>query len=139
MFGLTQALDTLWNLQRAMDDAMENDYFGYSTVSRSTPALNIFKEGDNTLVTLELPGVKKEDVHLEVKGKRLRLSGERKVEFPEKASLHRRERQSYKFDRSILLDQAVDEKNIKAELKDGVLAILLPPAEDQKAKSITIH
>ena len=138
MFGLTSAFDTLWSLQSAMDNAMRNDYFGRSTVSCGNPSLNIFKEGENTLVTVEIPGVKKEDLNLEVKGKTLRLHGERKLQFPEDSSVHRRERFNYSFDRTIQLAHEVDESQIKAELKDGVLAVLLPPAEEHKPKAITI-
>jgi len=138
MFGFNSAFDTLWRLQRAMDRAMDNDYFGLSTFSAGTPSLNIFKEDENSLVTVEIPGVKKEDVKLEVKGNTLRISGERKIEFPEKASLHRRERSAYKFDRTVRLSHEVDENKIKAELKDGVLAVLLPPKEEHKPKSITV-
>ena len=139
MFRITHAFDTLWSLQRAMDAAMRNDYFGRSTVAGGSPSLNIFKDDDNTLVTVELPGVKKDDLKLEVKGKTLRLHGERKVNFPEGSSVHRRERSSYKFDRTIQLTHEVDESKIKAELKDGVLAVLLPPAEEHKPKAITVH
>lgn len=138
MFGFNSAFDTLWRLQRAMDRAMDNDYFGLSTFSAGTPSLNIFKEDENSLVTVEIPGVKKEDVKLEVKGNTLRISGERKIDFPEKASLHRRERSAYKFDRTVRLSHEVDENKIKAELKDGVLAVLLPPKEEHKPKSITV-
>lgn len=138
MFGLTSTFDTLWNLQRAMDGAMRNDYFGRSTVASGNPSLNIFKDGENTLVTVEIPGVKKGDLKLEVKGKTLRIHGERKFKLPEGASLHRRERSNYTFDRTIQLSQEVDESKIKAELKDGVLAILLPPAEEHKPTAIAV-
>jgi len=138
MFGITSAFDNLWTLQRAMENAMHNDYFGLSTVADGSPSMNIFRDGENTLVTVELPGLNREDVKLEVKGKNLRLSGKRKIDFPEKASVHRRERSSYSFDRTVRLAHEVDESNIKAELKDGVLAVLLPPAEEHKPKSIAI-
>ena len=139
MFGLNQAFDTLWSLQRAMDSAMKSDYFGPSTFSSGSPSLNIFKDGENSLVTVELPGVKKEDLTLEVKGKTLRIHGERKLDFSEGASVHRRERRRYSFDRTIQLAHEVDEKNIKAELKNGVLAVLLPQVEEHKPKAITVH
>ena len=139
MFGLTSAFDTLWELQRAMENAMSNDYFGQATTTRGYPPVNIFKDGENTLVTVEVPGLKKEDVKLEIKGKTLRISGARETGFPEGASLHRRERASYRFDRTLRLAQEVEEKEIKAELKDGVLAVLLPPAEEHKPKAITIN
>ncbi|OGG96541.1 MAG: hypothetical protein A2508_02155 [Candidatus Lambdaproteobacteria bacterium RIFOXYD12_FULL_49_8] len=139
MFGFTSAFDTLWDIQRAMENAMRNDYFGPSTASSGYPPINIFNYGENTLVTVELPGFKKEDVKLEVKGKTLAIKGKREIEFPEKASLHRRERSAYSFDRTLRLAHEVDEKKIKAELKDGVLAVLLPPAEEHKPKTIHIN
>ena len=138
MLGLTHAFDTLWTLQRAMDNAMQNDYFGRSTTAAGTPPLNIFKEGENTLVTVELPGMEKKDLKVEVKGKTLRISGERKTQIPENTSVHRRERSNYAFDRTIQLSHEVDETKIKAELKDGVLALLLTPAAEHKPVAIAI-
>ncbi len=138
MFGFTTAFEPLWNLQRAMENAMRNDYFGSATYASASPALNLFKEGENSLVTVELPGVSKQDIQLEVKGKTLRIKAQRKISYPDGASLHRRERASYSLDRSIQLPHEVDEAKVKAELKDGVLALLLPPREELKPKTIKI-
>ena len=139
MFALNSTLDALLALQSAMDRASRNDYFGFSTVSSGRPAVNLFKEDDNTLVTVELPGVDKKDVTLEIKGDTIRITGKREVKPLEKASAHRRERRDFSFDRTIKLQHEINEKNVKAELNDGVLAVLLPMKEEHKPKTITIN
>ena len=138
MFGLTSTFDTLWNFQRAMENAMSADYFGPSTCASGTPKLNLFQEDENSVVTVELPGLKKEDLSIEVQGEKLRISGERHSQVDEKASLHRRERRDYRFDRTITLPHEVDDTKVEAELKNGILAILLPMKEEHKPKEITI-
>ncbi|MDT8447709.1 MAG: Hsp20/alpha crystallin family protein [bacterium] len=139
MYGLTGAFDALWALQKAFDQAARNDYFGVSTTAAGQPPVNLFKDGENTLLTLEIPGVKKEDLSIEVKGNLVRISGQRRLQIPEGASAHRRERSDYRFDRSIRLQHEVDPEQVKAELNDGVLALLLPIKESEKPKSITIN
>ena len=139
MFGLHSTFDALHALQQAMDRASRNDYFGISTVSSGKPSVNLFQEGNDTMVTMEIPGVKKEDIKLEVKNDSIRIQGKRENKPLENASAHRRERSNYNFDRTIKLQHEIDGNKIKAELNDGVLAILLPMKEEHKPKSITIN
>ena len=138
MFGLNSTLESLLALQRSMDEALKSDYFGKSTYSGGSPLINVFKEGEDTLVTVELPGVKKEDIHVEVKRNILRIKGKRDIAIAEGASAHRRERSGYDFDRTFKLNNMVDEGKIKAEFSDGILAVLLPAREEEKPKQIAI-
>jgi HSP20 family protein len=71
-------------------------------------------------------------------GRTLRIAGKKTVEYPEKASLHRRERLSGEFDRAITLPVAIDADRVKAEYRNGMLALFLPRAESDKPKSIKI-
>lgn len=138
MFGLNSTLESELALQRSMDEALKSDYFGKSTNSEGTPPVNVFKDGEDNLVTVELPGVKKEDIHIEVKRNILRIKGKRKITIDNGASAHRRERRSYNFDRTVKLKNMVDEGKIKAEFTDGILAVLLPAREEEKPKQIAI-
>ena len=139
MLGFANALDTMLALQRAFDDAKNNDYFGLGTPNRGTyPHVNIFKDGDNSVLTAELAGVEKEDIKIEVKGNLVRLYGERKIQFPKDASVHRVERRNFKFDRTVKLGHRVDMDKIQADYKNGVLKIVMPIAESEKPKEITI-
>jgi HSP20 family protein len=104
----------------------------------SYPPLNIFRKGDDLVLIAEVPGINKSDLELQVKGRTIRLAGSKIVSYPEKASLHRRERLAGRFDRSVTLPVEVDPNGVKAECHDGILALYLPRAEQDKARSISI-
>jgi HSP20 family protein len=105
----------------------------------SYPPLNIFRKGDDLVLIAEVPGVNKSDLELQVKGRTIRLAGTKTVNYPENASLHRRERLAGRFDRSVTLPVEVDPDGVKAECRDGILAMFLPRAERDKAHSISIN
>jgi HSP20 family protein len=102
------------------------------------PPLNIFRQADDLVVITELPGIKRQDVDVQVQGDRIRISGTKAIQYEEAASLHRRERIAGNFDRTIAIPNEVDTKRVKAEYRDGILAIFLPRADRNKPKSITI-
>jgi HSP20 family protein len=102
------------------------------------PPLNIFRKGDDLVLIAEVPGINKSDIEVQVKGRTIRLSGTKAVTYGENASLHRRERLAGRFDRSVTLPVEVDVAGIKAECRDGLLALFLPRAERDKPRSITI-
>lgn len=140
MFGITSALDTLLALQEAVEAARTSDFFGISTTSRGTyPSINLFQDGDNTVLMAELPGVKKEDIKIQIKDKMITLSGERKIEYPENSSTHRLERRGFKFNRSMKLPTKVDLEKVNADYNDGILKIVMPRAEGDKPKLIDIN
>lgn len=140
MFGrFSNAIDALFAVQQAVDAASRNDYFELGTPFRGTyPSVDIFSEGEDTVLTVELPGVKKEDINIEVKDNLFRLSGERKITYPEKTSVHRLERRNRKFDRTLRLPVKVDVDNVDAEFKNGVLKVKLPRAESDRPKQIKV-
>jgi len=105
----------------------------------SYPPVNIFRKGEDLVLIAEVPGIAKSDLELQVKGRTIRVAGTKNVKYPEKASLHRRERTSGRFDRSLTLPVEVDHDNVKAECRDGILAVFLPRAERDKARSININ
>ncbi|MBF0280164.1 MAG: Hsp20/alpha crystallin family protein [SAR324 cluster bacterium] len=140
MFGsFSTTLDTLLALQDAMDRSMKSDYYDMNTSGRGVfPTINLFEQEDNLMLVAELPGIQKEDLKLEVKNNLLRLAGERKIEYGKDLSIHRRERRSSNFDRSFKLPFAVESDKIKAEYKNGLLAVTLPRAEADKPRKISI-
>jgi HSP20 family molecular chaperone IbpA len=85
-----------------------------------------------------VPGIAKSDLEIQVKGNIIRLAGAKSVNYPEKASLHRRERLAGRFDRAVTLPVEIDADGVKAECRDGILALFLPRAERDKPKSIRI-
>ncbi len=136
---LPGTLETLLGLQEAMDRTFDTGFFDSTTTSRGVyPPVNIFENNDDLVLVAELPGVKKEDMNIEVKGNTIRLAGERKIKYGENVSYHRVERNSSKFDRTLRLPYNVEPDKVKAEYKDGLLVISLSRAESDKPKQITI-
>jgi len=141
MFGIfSDAIDALLAFQDAVEEARTSDFFGLSTTSRGTgPSINLFQDGDSVVLMAELPGMKKEDIELKIKSDLFTISGERKSQYPEKASFHRIERKNYHFNRSVKLPMQVDADKSQAEYKNGVLKVIMPRAESDKPKMISIN
>ncbi len=131
--------EALLNIQRALDASRTSDWLARGPSGTGTyPLLNIFRQGDDFVVVTELPGIGREDVDIQVQGDRIRISGRKAIDYGEDASLHRRERVAGSFDRTIAIPIEIDADRVKAEYRNGVLALLLPRAERDKPKSITI-
>ncbi len=131
--------DALLGLQQALDAFRASDWLGASpSSSGSYPPLNVFRKGEDFVIITEVPGIKASALEVQVKGKTIRLSGTKTVGYPEKASLHRRERVAGRFDRTMALPIEVDADSVKAECRDGILALFLPRAEQDKPKSIKV-
>jgi HSP20 family protein len=127
------------DLQRQMNRLFEDFLPTRFRVAPEYPAVNIWADEESVLVTAELPGIKAEDLDINVLGENLTISGTRpQDEVPEEARYHRRERGFGKFSRTIQLPFQVDVKNVKAAFKNGVLSITLPRAESDKPKKITV-
>jgi HSP20 family protein len=107
--------------------------------SRVYPALNLTDDGNHFYVRAELPGVNPESMDISVVGGQLLIRGERKIEPEEqKAGYHRRERESGFFRRTIALPAKVDPGKVSASMKNGVLTVTLPRAEEAKPRKITV-
>ena len=107
--------------------------------SRVYPALNLTDDGNNFYFRAELPGVKPESLDISVVEGQLLLRGERKIEPEEqKAGYHRRERESGFFRRTIALPARVDPGKVSAGMKNGVLTVTLPRAEEAKPRKIGV-
>jgi HSP20 family protein len=109
------------------------------TVADWMPTVDISETESEYLIKAELPEVRKEDVKVMVENGVLTLQGERRQEKEEKGSrFHRVERSYGSFVRSFTLPESVDEGGVKAEYKDGVLALHLPKSEKVKPKAIDV-
>jgi len=104
-----------------------------------SPALDLYDDKDNFLVKAELPGMKKEDIEIQLHDGVLTLSGERKQEKKfEGSDIHRSERFVGKFQRTLTLPSQVDVDKVKASYQDGILTVTLPKSEAAKPKQIQI-
>jgi HSP20 family protein len=130
--------EALLNLQRALDARTGSRWLESQTASQgSFPPINVFQRGDNILAIIELPGVDKDDLQIQAKENTIRISGKKDISYPE-SSVHRRERVFGEFDRTLSLPVQLDSDGIKAEYRDGVLALFLPRSERDKPRSIKI-
>jgi len=109
------------------------------SVSKWYPAVDVLESKDSYLIRAELPGMKREDIKVEVKNGTLVLSGERKSEKPADGVEYRHvERVTAKFWRSFSLPETVKQDGIEATYKDGILEIRVPKAEEAKPRQIEI-
>ena len=126
-------------LQREMNQLFDDYYPARSRRAPGYPAVNIWAKEDGLRVTAEVPGVSAEDIDISVVGETLTLSGTRKTdELNEGARYHRQERGYGDFVRSIQLPFPVNVNAVEATFKDGIVAISLPRAEEDKPKKIVV-
>ena len=131
--------DALFQFQRAVDALRTSDWLGASpSGGGSYPPLNIFRKGDDIIVLTEVPGIAKEDLRIQAKGKTIRIAGKKTINYGDKVGIHRRERLAGSFDRAVTVPVEIDPDRIKAECRDGILALILPRAESDKPRSIRV-
>jgi HSP20 family protein len=88
---------------------------------------------------MDLPGMTAKDIDIQISGSVLTVSGQREEEREEKGkTFHRVERRYGSFSRSVTLPSAVEESEVAAECRDGVLTIKLPKTEESKAHKIKV-
>jgi HSP20 family protein len=105
----------------------------------AAPALDMSETETAVDVRMDLPGITAKDIDIQVNGNLLTVSGERKEEKEEKGKMfHRVERSYGGFSRTVRLPCAVNESEVAAEYKDGVLTIKLPKTEELKAHKIKV-
>jgi HSP20 family protein len=130
---------TLLNIQRALQSREASDWLRNQTASQGPfPPINVFQQGDDILAILELPGIDKNALEIQVKDNTIRICGKKAVAFPEGVSVHRRERSTGDFDRTLSIPVQIDADAIKAEYRDGILAIHLPRSERDKPRTIKV-
>jgi HSP20 family protein len=135
----TDPFEALLGIQRALEQSYDSDWLGLGTSSRGAfPPVNVFQQGDDLVVIAETPGVKREDLDISIQRNQLRLSGKREIHYGDNISFHRRERDSGRFDRTFTLPLEIEADDVKAEYKDGLLALYLPRAEKDRPRRIEI-
>lgn len=103
------------------------------------PAVDIYETENGLVLKAELPGVKKEDVSVEIKDNILSLKGERvEDKRVDEENYYRRERCFGTFQRSFNLEQSIQPEKIKAKFKDGVLEVEIPRPEEEKPKKVSV-
>jgi HSP20 family protein len=145
MFYLTTRNNGLADFRREMDRLFDDFWSapastnGSELTSSWSPVTDIEEENDHYMLSLEIPGLKKDDLKIEVVDNQVVISGERKTEEKrkEKGSLYS-ERRFGRFQRSFALPTHVDAGKIEAQYQDGVLKVYVPKSEAAKPRQIKI-
>lgn len=139
VIGMRDPFTALLRMQRALDNVRQSDWFGNRTTGEGAfPPVNVFRHGEEFVIVAELAGVKKDDLDVTVKGDQVRIFGTKRIEYDEDSSVHRRERASGQFDRTLNVPAMIDSANSTAEFKDGLLKLRLPLAQSEMPRSISI-
>jgi HSP20 family protein len=104
-----------------------------------TPAVDVVREDGHLVVRADVPGIKPEEVKIEVDDETLTVSGEHEERKEEKDERYvRRERRYGSFSRLIALPAGVDPKKIKATTRDGVVEVSIPLPKQARKEKVTI-
>jgi HSP20 family protein len=121
-------------MERMFDDLMPRRLFAPEELV-SAPAVDIFEEGDDIVVKAELPGMKKEELDVNITDNMIIISGEKKKEEKvERKDYYRVERSVGHFSRSLPLPADVQVGKARAGFKDGVLEVRIPKTEEARKK-----
>ena len=113
---------------------------GRQWLSTFVPALDVEETKDAFIVHMDLPGVSQNDVKVSLLGDVLTIRGERKQSEERKdRNVHRVERRYGTFERSITLGVSVRGDQVKANVRDGVLEIQIPKAEEARVREIDVQ
>ncbi|KAJ3760139.1 HSP20-like chaperone [Lentinula raphanica] len=139
--------EPFYNVDRVFDRLFDtafpqNGGASYGSTSTIKPKMDLHEDSSNNTVTatFELPGLRKEDVNVDIHDGRLTISGETKSSSEhQEEGFAIRERKSGKFSRMLRLPRGVKEEEIKASMADGVLTVTFPKtAAETQPKKISV-
>jgi HSP20 family protein len=126
------------DLRRRLDEVFERVSGAETARAGIFPPVNLYETADSYVLTAELPGLRSEDIEVTLERDRLTLSGERRIEHPKDASLHRVERRGGSFRRAVQLPKEVDGEKVEASYRNGVLRVRIPKAPEHQPRRITV-
>lgn len=136
------------DMERWFEEAFRRPFFGPSWMPRIklpelmgevSPSVDIFEDGNNVVVKAEVPGMKKEDIEVNLTQDTITISGHKKEEEKvEKKDFYRLERSFGSFTRKLRLPSDILTDKAKASFKDGVLEVRIPKSPTAKATKIAI-
>ena len=134
--------DPVFTLREEMDDLFDRVMGPLDRkwlTPLTVPSFDLAETDDNIEICMDLPGLKADDIDIDVTGRSVRISGKREEEKEEKGkTFHRVERHSGSFSRSITLPCAVEEDKVAADYQDGVLKVTLPKAAEAKTHKVKV-
>jgi HSP20 family protein len=130
------------SLRQMMDRLMEDAFVmprGGETPAMDTPAMDVYEEGDNVVIETPLPGMKPDDIDINIEHGTLTIRGESKsAEERKDRNYLIREQRMGRFQRSLRLPDTVDTNACQASYDNGVLRLTLPKSEQAKPRRIPV-
>lgn len=132
---------------RLLDPISRESDWPFGLVARPTrrllgtpfPAVNVYESTDGFVLMAELPGIAPEDIELATEGRHLTLKGERRIDYADDVSIHRRERRKGHFRRSFELPEEADLSKAEAAFRNGILMLRIPKAEAHQKRTISVQ
>ena len=122
------------------NDLMSEGIKGTEGYTDWNPSTDIYETKDSYVFKIEIPGIKKDDIEIDLKENILSISGEKKEDSEiKKENYHRVESFCGSFSRSFTIPKDINPKKIEATLKDGILELKIGKADEIKAKKIQIE
>ncbi|WP_372739895.1 Hsp20/alpha crystallin family protein [Neptunomonas sp.] len=135
-------MGNLTRFNRLFDDAFLNDFFMPTErrMGNKFPAIDVHETDNKYLVNVDLPGVKKEDIHVSIENGILTVKGETKTEEKEEkdGKLIRQERHTGSYMRQFTVGEDVAPDAIDAKFENGVLSLELKKVETREPKKLEI-
>jgi HSP20 family protein len=135
-----------WDPFRELEDLQErvNRIFqermghGGGTSRTWAPVVDAYEDENNIVLRAELPGMKREDIDIEVTQDSLAIRGERKFDQDEKINYVRVERPYGPFARTFAINVPINTADVKATYRDGILEVTVPKSEETKPKKVQV-
>lgn len=133
--------EELHRMRQQLDQLFEDAATPHQRLSAGVfPLINLTEDKDNYYLRAELPGVKGEELDIQVTGNNIGISGERKIAAEEEgARYHRREREAGRFSRMIGLPGDINSDKVNAKIENGILTVVVAKAEAAKPKQISVN
>jgi len=127
-------------INRFFDGDFFKDYRRFAdSLTTWNPATDVYETKESYMFKVEVPGMNKDDIQIEFSDNTLTVKGTRKAEQEVKEeNYHRIERSCGSFTRSFTLPGEIDSNKISANMKNGILELQIPKAEEKIAKTIAI-
>lgn len=132
---ITDLIKQLNEMERSYSDQYRKNYKRRCAL----PNTDVYEEDNSIILEMELPGVSKDDLKINVNDDNLlTVKGEKKSPLAENANVLRRERNYGEFSRCMMLPEEADEGNIRANFKNGILHLEIPKKAPVKPKEIEV-
>lgn len=131
-----------WDMMKRQMDRLMDAFSGESFKGRSAgvfPLVNLTEDKDNYYIYAEIPGIAAEGLSIQAERSTLSISGERRIQDGgDNVRYHRREREAGRFSRVVGLPGDIDTDKVEANLRNGILRVVVPKAEAAKPKQIVV-